>query len=252
MHVTLRRSIAAGAALLLAQVLAGPVAAECIYVPPFPKISPAIATAREIIVGEVVTDFDPAELGLTAETAPDRALRVTEVLRGPAKVGDLRDARYLEPNWPWTMSPGSTEPYPSCGGLPMWPGTVIAIAFDALQPGGVMHDNGMTWVQPPTRYNAAALIEGDAGGGLSRFSIERLREMAALPPTDTAMLASTASASGSGPNGLSAVLLVAAIGGTLLGLRRGARPRDAQSLRMRQDAGDGGDRGRRADLAERP
>ncbi|MDX6731783.1 MAG: hypothetical protein QOC54_1731, partial [Baekduia sp.] len=33
---------------------AGPAAAECMFVPPFPKAEPAIRSAEEVIVGELI------------------------------------------------------------------------------------------------------------------------------------------------------------------------------------------------------
>ena len=175
------RRLAATTMLLLASLLgtASPVAAECTFIPPFPDIPPAVPTAGEIIVGTVV--------GPVASRS-DFRLRIDEVLRGHARVGEVRQISYLAPNWPWTHGHGSPSAHPSCSTLMADEGEVIAIAYDALAAGGRMEANGEQWVQPPTRYHAAGLIEGDTetNRDLKRVSLAELRRLAALPMPDTA------------------------------------------------------------------
>jgi hypothetical protein len=170
-----------------------PVRAECMYLPPWPDITPAIGSARAIVVGEIVADFELSELGLGPDQGPrDYALRVTEVLRGDARPGDLIDMQYLGANWPQTRySGGNGTSAASCTHLRAKPGEVIALAFDALQPGGRMSENGTTWIQPPTRYNAVGVIKGPGGNAGTYFyrqpvTLRQLRFLASLPPTDTA------------------------------------------------------------------
>lgn len=165
------------------------VAAECPYVPPWPPITEAIPSAREIIVGEVVDDFDPSQLD-TADGGPrTKALRVTEVLRGDRNVGDLVDIEELLPNWPWLKSSAEAAAIPSCSALQALPGEVVAIAFDARKPGGPMQAGEVTWNQPPTRYNAMGVLSAmepspDWGIERERVSLAQLRALASLPTTD--------------------------------------------------------------------
>jgi hypothetical protein len=85
---------------------AGPAAAECMFIPPFPRAEPAIRSAEEVIVGELVR-ASAGDLVLGPNQGPrTMALRVTEVLRGPKTVGQLVDVEYLQPNWPWVKISG--------------------------------------------------------------------------------------------------------------------------------------------------
>lgn len=97
---------------------AGPAAAECMFIPPFPRAEPAIRSAEDVIVGELVP-ASAADLGLAPDEGPrTMALRVTEALRGPKTVGDLVDVEYLEPNWPWIKYRGGNgHAVPSCTNL---------------------------------------------------------------------------------------------------------------------------------------
>lgn len=191
----MRRHAAAGliafaAATSIIGLGAAPVRAECPYLPPWPDITAAIPTARAIIVGEIVTDFELADLHLGANQGPrDYALRVTEVLRGDAQAGDLVDMQYLQPNWPQIRFSNSAGPLASCTYVRAEPGEVIALAYDALHPGGAMQNQQFRWRQPPTRYNAVGVINGPGGdAGTSHYrqpvTLERLRVLAALPQTD--------------------------------------------------------------------
>jgi hypothetical protein len=227
--------IAFAAATSVIGLGAPPVRAECPYLPPWPDITDAIPTARKIIVGEVVTNFELADLHLGPNQGPrEYALRVTEVLRGDARSGDLVDMQYLQPNWPQIRFSNSGAPLASCTYLRAEPGEVIALAYDALHPGGRMQNLQYKWVQPPTRYNAVGVIRGPGGNaGTSDYrqpvTLRRLRALAALPQTDTADPASS-SPSGSGTS----PLLVAAL--FVLGLGLGMRRFQPQAARGRRVA----------------
>ena len=179
----------AAAVLAIGAVAARPgeVAAECTYIPPMPKISMAVPSATELFVGDVIANP-------VANSSASRAIftvRVTEVLRGGMKVGEERTFRYLEPNWPWSNYPGG-QPYASCAVISAAPGERVALALGARWPGGLLHDGDISWYQPPTTFNTIALISpadrDPFSGGRQVFSIERLREMAAAFPPDTATL----------------------------------------------------------------
>jgi hypothetical protein len=214
--------VAAVSALML-QAL--PVAAECPYLPAWPPISKAIATAHVIVVGTVVTDFDQADLHLGTNQGPRRyALRVTEVVRGDAQAGDLLDAQYLLPNWPQTRyanDAGSPVALASCNYLHAVPGEVIALALDALQPGGPMRDGDLAWVQPPTRYNAVGVImttepyDPDMSPWNDRepITLAHLRSLAALPMTDAAQRPGS-------PSDRTPIVLVAGLAAALVAARR--------------------------------
>ncbi len=115
---TVATALVAAACVIL--LWASPVAAECSYLPAWPPITTAISTARVIVVGEIVSDFDQSDLHLGSDQgARDYALRVTHVLRGHARVGDLLDVQYLLPNWPQTRIAGITGTLASCNYLRM-------------------------------------------------------------------------------------------------------------------------------------
>jgi len=231
-----RRALAILVALASAAAAAGldvaPVLAECPYLPPWPPITTAIATARGIVVGEVVTAFDPADLHAEpGGGVPDYALRVTHVLRGDAEVGDLLDVQYLLPNWPQTKIAGEGGTLASCTSLPVAPGEVIALAFDAMQRGGPMRDGDVEWVQPPTRYNALGVIKWNAPGQedneiwqeRQRVSLSQLRSLASIPQTDAAHVTVVWNRS--------AVLLAAGLAALLIGLRRFRARRGCRPIR---------------------
>ena len=188
-----------------------PAAAECTFVPPLPKISFAVPTARELFVGEVIANGSGTSAIFT--------VRVDEVLRGAVKVGDVRVFQYAEPNWPWTK--GTGEPYASCNSLLANRGETVAVAIGARWPGGTLHEYGQTWYQPPTTFQTVALIVDTVGGGYDvqgrqRFSLKRLRELAAIgpPPTD-ALAAPTSAAPRAWPPGLIALVAAGLLGGAL-------------------------------------
>src|SRR5687767_9131 len=64
-----------------------PVAAECTFNPPWPDITKAIPSAREIVVGDIVTDFDASELKTDYGGPREKALRITSVIRGDGRGG---------------------------------------------------------------------------------------------------------------------------------------------------------------------
>lgn len=189
--------VALAAATSLLATTPGPVLAECPYLPPWPPITEAVLTARTIVVGEVVTDVSHSDLGLGADQGVrDYALRVTEVLRGGAEIGDLVDIQYLTPNWPQVRFRWADGALASCTYVRAEPGEVLAFAFDATHPGGRMTEQGYAWIQPPTRYHAVGVIQGPGGNqGTShyreRVTLERLRALAALPMTDAPVAAAT-------------------------------------------------------------
>ncbi len=170
---------------------AGPAMAECPFVPPFPRAEPAIRSAEEVIVGQLVR-ATAADFDLGPNQGPrTMALRVTEVLRGPRAVGDLVDVEYLQPNWPWIKYRGGNgQAVPSCTYLVMEAnvGDKIALALGAVQPQQRLEVQGVSWTQPRTTFNAMSKIRSP---GL----LVEIRRIAGLPETDMAPegLAATAS-----------------------------------------------------------
>jgi hypothetical protein len=186
----MRTLVSVGIASLVAlgalSLSASPVAAECSYLPPWPKATEAIQSAETVIVGDMVDDFDLAELGLTEEADGQRAvaLRVTEVLRGDYRVGQLVDIQYLPANWPyaWTES----GPVGSCSINPGWAGDRIVLALDAVQPSQRLEDLGHSWIQPATVYNAVGVLEAGPTGLDQRETVtmQNILRLVALPMTD--------------------------------------------------------------------
>jgi len=214
--------IAFAAATTVSGLGASPVRAECPYLPPWPDITDAIPTARKIIVGEIVTDFELADLHLGPNQGPrEYALRVTEVLRGDARRGDLVDMQYLQPNWPQIRFSNSGGSLASCTYLRAEPGEVIALAYDALQPGGPMQNQQFKWIQPPTRYIAVGVINGPGGNAGTDFyrqpvTLQQIKFLSALPTTDAANSTQLEPVDAAG----TPLLLVAGLVGLGLGLRR--------------------------------
>ncbi len=209
---------------------ASPASAECMYLPPWPPITKAIPTAQEIVVGEVIVATE-ADLRLGPNQGPrEHALRITHVLRGGARPGDLLDIQYLLPNWPQTRYLGGDgTSAASCTYLRAEPGELIALAFDALRPGGPMSENGVNWIQPPTRYNAVGVLFGPAGEAewvRELVTLPRLVDLATIAPVDADPPAPPSQDGSNLPLlaaviGLGIVLLVLATG------RRRRRPRAA-------------------------
>jgi hypothetical protein len=164
------------AALALSMSRPSVALAECTFIPPYPPITKAIPSARDIVVGTVV-DGDPAA-----------RLRVTEVLRGEHQVGETLSLD-IAPNWPWNRFE-TYPPYPSCRSLYANVGEVIALALHARQPAQrIRPTDGVSWEQPATIYNAMGVIVAKPGGpGLGEdrevVSLRELRSLAAMPQTD--------------------------------------------------------------------
>jgi hypothetical protein len=180
-----RRSIVPGAAILACMWLlltVTPVAAECPFIPPFPAADEAIRSAEEVLIGDIVAVTDVAQLGLAPDQQRAIALRVTEVLRGPKAVGNLVDVQYLQPNWPWMNGPGY-DAFPSCSYLDFFveKGDTIALALGAVQPRQRLEENGETWIQPRTIYNAMSKVRTER-------RLDDFRYLAGLPQTDVASL----------------------------------------------------------------
>jgi hypothetical protein len=175
---------------------ATPALAECTFIPPLPKVSFAVASGAHEIFAGTVTD--------AGEIRNEFQVRVEEVLRGPAAVGDVRRFARLAPNWPWAKSPGG-DAHPGCTFLYASPGERVVILLDATSPGMWLEANGQRWYQPPTRFHTIGILEGSSreqygSGGRQLFSLERLRAMVAeLPATDTDVVPVARSSSPVGP-----------------------------------------------------
>jgi hypothetical protein len=168
---------------------AGPAAAECPFIPPFPRAEPAIRSAREVIVGDLVP-ATAADLGVGPNQEREMAIRVTEVLRGPKRVGALVDVQFLRPNWPWLgIRNESGRPFPSCTylGMKATIGDTIVLALGAVQPRQRLEVEGVSWIQPRTTYNAMTKIRSSA-------KLAEIRRIAGLPETDTGSDGAAASA----------------------------------------------------------
>lgn len=111
--------------------------AECPYVPPYPTVTEAARSAREIIVGTVIENVG----GQTA----DFRVRIDQVFRGSSTVGDIRRITFLYPNWPQdTFADGQT--IASCNMIAASTGDVIAMAFGALAPDGKTRYTAISWI----------------------------------------------------------------------------------------------------------
>jgi hypothetical protein len=203
------------------QWTAGPAAAECMFIPPFPRAEPAIRSAEEVIVGELVR-ASAADLGLGPDQDRKMAMRVTEVLRGPKAVGDLIDVQYLRPNWPWIKIPGgNAQGFPSCTYLAMKAkvGDTIALALGAIQPRQRLEAQGMSWTQPRTTFNAMTKIRGPA-------QLAEIRRIAGLPETD--MASEVAAAAAARPDlSWHVAFALGIVGGAVAWWRAGRRERFA-------------------------
>jgi hypothetical protein len=147
-------------------VISSPAKAECPYSPTFPPVTEAARSAREFIVGKV--------LGYVSGHGTTFRMRIDYVLRGSARVGDVRAIKNLPPNWPVEVVDGTRRT--PCTVLAPSPGNTIAIAFDALAPDG------------RTRYNAASWVYGMPEWmiDVERTTLAELFALGALPRTDTA------------------------------------------------------------------
>ena len=141
--------------------------AECTYVPPYPPVTEAARSAREIIVGTVIENV--------GGQAADFRLRIDHVLRGSSTVGDIRRITYLYPNWPQdTFADGQT--IASCTEIAASTGDVIAMAFRALAPDGKTRYTAISWISGKPAFNY----------DYERTTLVKLQALADLPQTDTA------------------------------------------------------------------
>ncbi len=227
--MTTRTTLRLGTTLMLvfaaAHWTAGPVAAECPFIPPFPRAEPAIRSAEEVIIGELV-GASAADFYLGPNQGPRRmGIRVTEVLRGPKALGDLVDVQYLQPNWPWITYPGGNgKAFPSCTYLLMEAdvGDTIALALGAVQPRQRIEVQGVSWMQPRTTYNAMSRIRSPA-------NLAEIRRIAGLPETDSApKVTATSAARVDLP--LLVAFVVGVMGGAVALWRTGRRERSETGL----------------------
>jgi hypothetical protein len=142
--------------------------AECPYLPPYPAATEAAPSAQEIIVGTVIENVN----GQYA----DFRLRIDHVIRGPARIGEVRRITSLFPGWPLARTTDGTVIAP-CQPIYASAGDVVALALGAVAPDG------------RTRYNAVSWISGTAvlrqPGEFEVTTIARLKAAAQLPSTDT-------------------------------------------------------------------
>jgi hypothetical protein len=140
--------------------------AECPYVPPYPPVTEAARSAREIIVGTVIENVG----GQFA----DFRLRIDHVLRGPAQIGDIRRISSLYANWPLdTTADGQT--IAPCEAIMAWTGNVIALAFDALAPDRKTRYTAVSWISGVPAFNYE----------FETTTLAKLQALADLPQTDT-------------------------------------------------------------------
>lgn len=213
MH-TSRRVVGLAFAVVALVALARPglVQAECPYYA-IPPATDAARSAREVIVGTVVENV--------GGQLYDFRLHIDHVLRGPAQVGDVRRFTSLYPGWPFAMSGGKLTltdkglPFPPCEPIPGWKGNVIAFSLDALAPDG------------KTRYNAASWISGrlPIGRDVPRTTVARMREIAALPPTDTALFTSGAATTAGSVSGALVAVAASSFAVAMILLGRGSSRR---------------------------
>ncbi len=205
-------------AVVAVLVAPSPVVAECTFVPSLPRVSMAAGTAKELFVGEVV------ENGLWNDRPAGFifTVRIDEVLRGAAKVGELREFSWVEPNWPMAKF-GNAKPFPACTYLYGTVGETVILALRARTSGGMIRDGAQSWYQPPTTFSTVGVAKGsaldpDAPYERQVLSLDRLRELAALPPPSSDAAPTTGpSPSLSGPDPRLAVVAVVAL---LVGLAR--------------------------------
>ena len=166
MYRHLRRSVLALAlAGLAVTAAAAPVLAECPYFP-IPPASAAIPSAREIVVGTVISNVD-------GDVYTFR-LRLDAVPRGMAEVGSLRVIEHLFPGWP--IAHTESGPLAPCEPIPGSPGNIMVLAYHALSPHG------------GTRYTAASWIAGlpalRTEEEIERLTLADVQALAAMPMTD--------------------------------------------------------------------
>jgi hypothetical protein len=149
-----------------------PAKAECTYVPPYPPVTEAARSAREIIVGTVIENVG----GQFA----DFRLRIDHVVRGSAQVGDIRRVTYLYAKWPLeTLANG--EAIAPCEAIVASRGNVIALAFDAIAPDGKTRYNAISWISGQPEFNYE----------FETTTLAKLQALADLPQTDSSAESTT-------------------------------------------------------------
>jgi hypothetical protein len=181
--------------------------AECPYLPPYAAATEAAPSAREIVVGTVIENVD----GQYA----DFRMRIERVIRGPARVGDVRRITSLYPGWPLDRTTEGATIAP-CQPIYASTGDVIALALQAIAPDG------------RTRYNAVSWISGSAvlrqRGEFEVTTIAALETAADLPATDTIGVGGEVKDNGSLPSLVAVTAgMIAAVMFIGWGLRRPAR-----------------------------
>jgi len=168
-----RRALLTGGLLAWAGVLASaaPVAAECTQLDPWPSFTEAAPTAQRIVVGEVIQSYT-VDAG---DDAIEFRVRVDEVLRGEAPAFlDFREG--TRSGVPLTICPRDSI-------LRVREGDVLAFAFDARIAAS------------PDPVLAVAWIRGEPDlflmPGSETLTLARVRQLAALPATDTLTASST-------------------------------------------------------------
>ncbi len=138
--LTMFAALLAGAGVL---AVSSPVRAECpFYV--IPPATEAASSAREIVVGTVVENV--------RGNYSDFRLRIDHVLRGSAKVGEIRRFNDLWPGWPLAETADGTR-YGPCEPIRAIEGDVIALSLDALAPDGITRYNAESWLSGGLPYN---------------------------------------------------------------------------------------------------
>ncbi len=156
---------AAVLAVVMPLAFAGTTAAECTWLDIWPSFREVAPSAESIIIGEVVEghQFD------SADYAPRFLFRVDEVVRGTSPP-TIDFTEPLHSGLPETRCPGQSV-------LLVTVGDVIAMALNARVDGA------------PGPVVAVAYIRGEPDPlllpGVERISADEVRELAALPPTDT-------------------------------------------------------------------
>jgi hypothetical protein len=159
---------AIASAATMATVLSRTASAECPYLPPYPAATVAAPSARELLVGTVIENVD----GQFA----DFRLRIDRVIRGPARVGEIRRITSLFPGWPLDRTTDGTVISP-CQPIYASVGDVVALAFDAVAPDGRSRYNAVSWISGSAAFRQA--------GEYEMTTIPELETAAQLPATDT-------------------------------------------------------------------
>ena len=200
--------------LPLAAWLAGPtpVQAECPWFP-VPSATNAARSAHEIIVGTVIENV--------RDSPEDFRLRIDHVLRGDARPGDVRRFKSLYPGWPMARTEHG-DLYPPCAPIPAWKGDVVAFSLGALAPDGETRYSGASWI--------SGFIPQYRRDDLPRTTLEQMRTLAALPPTDTVSVPSPlAQSQGQLWSALLVLIFTSTfVAATVLAARRRIRPRYQQ------------------------